>query len=95
MDNNARKNFIWNIAGLTFNAFNAFLFLIVVKLVNGIDIAGVFTYSYALCSLFYFLSTYYNRTYQVSDIKNDVSDPQLGLHHAGDRGRGQTYFKFF
>lgn len=73
MKDNMRKNFIWNIIGLSFNGLNAFLFLMIVKLINGTDAAGVFTYAYAICCLFYFLSTYYNRTYQVSDIKGEYT----------------------
>lgn len=68
--NNDRKNFIWNSIGLTLNSFNSLFFLIVVKLVNGMDIAGIFTYAFSICCLFYFLAIYYNRVYQVADYKN-------------------------
>lgn len=65
--NNSIKNFIWNAIGLTFNAFNSLFFLIATKYINGMNIAGIFTYAFSLCCLFYFLSTYYNRTFQVAD----------------------------
>ena len=68
-EKNAKKNFIWNSIGLTLNSFNSLFFLIVVKLINGIDIAGIFTYAFSICCLFYFLAIYYNRIYQVSDYE--------------------------
>jgi O-antigen/teichoic acid export membrane protein len=64
------KNFIWNNIGLTFNSFNSLFFLIIVRYINGTDIAGVFTYSFSLCCLFYIISNYYNRAYQVADYSN-------------------------
>ena len=70
---NKKKNFIWNAIGLSFNAFNSFFFLVIIKLVNGLDTAGIFTYAFALCCFFFVISIYYNRTFQVSDIKNKFS----------------------
>jgi O-antigen/teichoic acid export membrane protein len=64
------KNFIWNNVGLTFNCFNSLFFLLIVRYINGTDIAGIFTYSFSLCCLFYIISNYYNRAYQVSDYSN-------------------------
>lgn len=68
---NEIKDFVWNAVGLSFNAFNSLFFLIVVKLVNGIDEAGIFTYAFSLCCLFYIVALFFNRTYQVSDNKQD------------------------
>lgn len=69
MEKNIKKNFIWNIFGLTFNSFNSLFFLIIVKYVNGIDKAGIFTYAFSICCLFYMLSTYFSRTYQVANYE--------------------------
>lgn len=65
------RDFLWNAAGLTFNAFNSLFFLIAVKLINGIDEAGVWTYAFSLCCLFYVVALFFNRTYQVSDNRQD------------------------
>lgn len=70
---NNTKNFIWNAIGLTLNSFNSLFFLIAVRYINGVDIAGIFTYAFALCALFYIISIYYNRSFQVSDAKNKFS----------------------
>ncbi|HPF83208.1 MAG TPA: polysaccharide biosynthesis C-terminal domain-containing protein [Bacilli bacterium] len=67
--NQQTKNFIWNMIGLTFNSFNSFFFLIIVKRINGIDTAGIFTYGFAIACLFWGISMYYNRTFQVSSLK--------------------------
>ena len=71
--NNLRKNFIWNAVGLTLNSANSFFFLIAVRYINGMDIAGIFTYAFALCALFYIISFYFNRSFQVSDSHNKFS----------------------
>ena len=67
MAKNNVKNFIWNIIGLTANSFISLAFLIAVKMINGVDIAGIFTYSYSISIFFYYISLYYNRAYQIAD----------------------------
>ncbi|MBR1875015.1 hypothetical protein IJ798_01380 [Candidatus Saccharibacteria bacterium] len=68
--NNDRKNFIWNMVGLTFNAFNSLFFLVAVRLFNGTDTAGTFSYAFSLCALLYVVATFYTRTYQIANYNN-------------------------
>lgn len=68
-----RKNFIWNTIGLTFNAFISLFLLIIVKRINGIDTAGIFTYAFSLSCLFFIMSCFYSRTFQVSEYKREFS----------------------
>ena len=68
------KDFIWNLLGLTINAFNSFFFLVVVNRINGSTSGGVFTYAYSLICLFYVIGIFYTRTYQVSDISNKYTN---------------------
>ncbi len=70
---NSTKNFIWNAIGLTLNSCNSLFFLIVVRFINGLDAAGIFTYAFALCIFLYTFAIYYNRSFQVSDLKNRFS----------------------
>lgn len=65
---NKKKDFIWNVLGLTINAFNSLFFLIIVNRINGEFAGGVFTYAYSLICLFYIIGLFYTRTYQVSDV---------------------------
>ena len=67
MANNNFKNFIWNAIGLTLNSFNSLFFLVAVKRINGLGESGIFTYAFALCTILFYFSIFYNRTYQVSD----------------------------
>ena len=67
--NKEKKNFIWNTIGLSFSAFISLFLLIVVKRINGINTAGIFTYAFSLCCLFFIISCFYSRTFQVSDYK--------------------------
>lgn len=70
---NNTKDFVWNAIGLTLNACNSLFFLIVVRFINGLDIAGFFTYAFALCIFLYTFVIFYNRSFQVSDSKNKFS----------------------
>ncbi|MBR3172505.1 polysaccharide biosynthesis C-terminal domain-containing protein [Candidatus Saccharibacteria bacterium] len=72
--NNSKKDFVWNAIGLTLNACNSLFFLIVVRFVNGLDIAGIFTYAFALCIFLYAFAIYFNRSFQVSDSKYSFND---------------------
>lgn len=69
-----KKNFSWNFLGLTVNSFSSFFFLVIVNRVNGQYDAGIFTYAYSLVCLFYVIGIFYNRTFQVSDIKSKYSN---------------------
>ena len=71
MQDNIKKNFVWNIIGLSANAFNSLFFLIVIKYFNGISESGVFTYAFALCALLYVLGCFFTRTYQIANYGNN------------------------
>lgn len=70
------KNFIWNMIGSTFNAFNSLFFLIVISRLNGSSDTGIFTYSYSVACLLYYIGIYCGRTYQVTDIKKEFNDKE-------------------
>lgn len=70
---NTTKDFVWNAIGLTLNACNSLFFLIVIRFINGLDVAGVFTYAFALCIFLYTFMIYYNRSFQVSDLNDNFS----------------------
>lgn len=69
-----KKNFVWNLLGLTFNSFNSLFFLIIVKRINGLEITGSFSFAYAVACLLYIVSIYYTRAYQVSNDEYKASD---------------------
>lgn len=76
MKNIDKKNFIWNFLGLTVNSFSSFFFLIIANRINGQHDAGIFTFAYSLISLFYVIGIYYNRTFQISDVKERYSNKE-------------------
>lgn len=78
--NNDKKNFIWNFVGLTFNSFSSFFFLIIVNQCNGKEEAGIFTFSYSLICLLYFIAAYYNRTYQIADTTKKFNNREYIYH---------------
>lgn len=74
MDKNLlKKNFIWNIIGSGFTAFNSLFFMIIVTRINGINNAGIFTFAYATASFLNIIGTYSGRTYQIND-DSDITD---------------------
>ena len=68
-----KKNVIWNMMGITANAFISLFLLIIVRRINGITLSGVFSYAFSLACLFYVVAVYYNRVYQVADVENSFS----------------------
>ena len=76
-ENNLRKNFFWNIIGLSFYGLVSLFLLIIVKRVNGFKISGIFSYAYSICTLFYFFAIYYSRPYQLANYGNNKSFNQF------------------
>lgn len=80
MEGNLKKNTIWNTIGITLNSFNSLFFLIIINRVNGVDIAGVFSFAFSVACLLYVVGIYSGRTYQVSDIKRELNDKEYLIH---------------
>lgn len=80
MKNNIRKNALWNTIGISLNSFNSLFFLIIVNRVNGVNDAGLFSFSFSLACLFFVIGIYSGRTYQVSDVKEDLKDLEYLIH---------------
>ena len=68
-----RKKVFWNTLGTGFNAFLSLFFFIIAIRVNGLDEAGIFTFSFSMACLLYIVGTYSGRIYQVTDI-TDLTD---------------------
>ena len=77
---NFRKNFIWNILGTGFNAFNSLFLMIIVTRVNGVDEAGIFTIAFATACILYVIGTYAGRVFQVTESNKDISDKDYILN---------------
>ena len=73
-DKTFKSNFIWNIIGTTFNAFNSLFFMIVVTRVNGLDAAGIFTLAFSTACILYMVGIYAGRIYQVTEVDKSISD---------------------
>lgn len=80
--NQSRKNFIWNMIGLTLNSFISLFYLVIVTRINGVEKAGVFSFIFAFSLILYTICLYGGRIYQVSDLKNEFTDQQyFSLKH--------------
>ena len=69
-----RKNFIWNIVGTGFNAFNSLFFMIIVTRINGVNEAGIFTIAFSTACILYTIGVYAGRIYQVTELNKNISD---------------------
>ena len=71
-----KKNFIWNIIGTGFNAFNSLFFMITVTRINGVDNAGIFTIAYSTACIIYIIGVYAGRIYQVTEPDKSITDKE-------------------
>ncbi|MDD3304941.1 MAG: hypothetical protein PHT75_02290 [Bacilli bacterium] len=46
--NNIKKDYFWNTLGTIFYAFNSLIFLVIVTRINGLEIAGYFSFGLVL-----------------------------------------------
>lgn len=70
---NSKKDFIWNTLGSLLNSFISLFFMIVVTRLNGLQEAGIFTFSFSSACIINMLALYSGRTYQVTDDNKIVS----------------------
>lgn len=84
MDKNTqfKKNFIWNIVGTGFNAFNSLFFLIIATRVNGINQAGIFSIAFSTACILYAVGLYAGRIYQVTELSEKISDKDFIVNRA-------------
>lgn len=73
MNENLKKNAVWNLIGTTINAFASLIFMIIVTRVNGISDAGIFTFGFSVATMFNIIGVYAGRIYQVTE-KNKISN---------------------
>lgn len=69
-----RKNFIWNILGTGFNAFNSLFFMIAVTRINGVENAGIYTIAYSTACILYMIGIYAGRIYQVTENNKEITN---------------------
>lgn len=68
------KNVIWNTIGTSANAFLSLFFLIIVTRINGVEDAGIFSFSFSNACILSVVGMYMGRTYQVSYTGKDITD---------------------
>ena len=80
MNSNLKKNAFWNTLGVTINSFNSLFFLVIINRINGVDTAGIFSFSFSIACLLYIIGIYQGRIYQVSDTTNKISNREYFVH---------------
>lgn len=79
-DKQFNKNFIWNIIGTGFNAFNSLFFMIAVTRINGVEDAGIFTLAFSTACILYMIGIYAGRIYQVTENDNKITNKDYILN---------------
>ena len=80
--NKFKKNFLWNMIGMTCNCFNSLFFMILITRINSMDDAGIFTLSFSIACLVYSIGTYAGRVYQVTNVNDSITDSDFIIHRA-------------
>lgn len=78
--NKFKKNFLWNVIGMTCNCFNSLFFMILITRINSMDDAGIFTLSFSIACLVYYIGTYAGRVYQVTNVNDSITDSDFIIH---------------
>ena len=55
-------------------------FLIFINRINGVKIAGIFSFAFSIACLLYIVGIYSGRTFQVSDLKGELNDREYLVH---------------
>lgn len=80
MNGNLKKNFIWNMIGMTLNSFNSLFFMIIVTRLNNLKISGIFTLAFSVACLMFYFGTYSGRVFQVTDVNKEITDSDYVVH---------------
>ncbi|GHU68716.1 hypothetical protein AGMMS49983_21640 [Clostridia bacterium] len=71
IEQNMKKDYIWNTLGTSASSFMSFLLLIAVTRINGIESSGIFSFCFSYASVFFIIGLYGGRIYQVSDVNGE------------------------
>lgn len=74
MKSDLKKDYFWNTIGVFLQNAVSPLLLIVITRINGIYDSGMFSFTFSIAIIFWSLSMWGGRTYQVSDIKGEFSN---------------------
>lgn len=74
MKNDIRKNFLWNIVGSVVNSSTSLLFLIIATRINGVEMAGIFTFAFSTACLLQVIGIYCGRAYQVTESNDNITN---------------------
>ena len=71
---NIKKDILWNSIGSFIQAFNSLFFMVIVTRINGIEVAGYFSYAFVISNIFLVVASFGGRGFQITDAKNEFSD---------------------
>ena len=73
MKDNFRKNIIWNTIGVFSFSLTSLIYMVILTRYSTMKLAGIFSFGFALACTSTALASLGGRTYQVTDVKNELS----------------------
>ena len=70
---NLKKNFIWNTIGVMTFSLTSLLYTIILMRFSTLKMTGIFSFGFTLACTTTALAALGGRTYQVTDVKNELS----------------------
>lgn len=74
------KNFLWGTVGFLIFGFTSLFFMMIATRINGVDIAGAFTYAFANACVLCAIGSYSGKTFQVTENNETISDSDYLYH---------------
>lgn len=71
MQQNLKKDYIWNTFGSIFSACTSFILTIAIARINNIEDLGLYTFSFGMAMIFAMVSFFGGRNFQITDVKNE------------------------
>ena len=71
--NNLKKDFFWYILGTLIFCSTSLIYTIIITRYTSLNDSGIFTFAFSFACLMVTLASFGGRTYQITDVKNEIS----------------------
>jgi len=73
MENNLKKNFIWNTIGVLTISLTSFIYSLILVRLCDLSVSGIWSYTFAIACTAVTIASFGGRTFQVTDTKGELS----------------------
>ena len=68
------KDFFWNTIGSLAFGFTSLIYMIIITRINGVNLAGSFTYAFATANILCTIGSYSGKTFQITETNEKILD---------------------